>query len=79
MPPVDAVQHDSYTCQRFPGYTVPFPTRRDPADTTQYLGQVVRPPGTGTGGTGTGAGERERLHPCPPQCRPRKHQDWEFC
>ncbi|XP_043213867.1 uncharacterized protein LOC122377647 [Amphibalanus amphitrite] len=70
---VDSVQHDSYTCQRFPGYTVPFPTRRR-NDTTQYLGQVIRPP------EGSGApAPAEKLLKCPPQCRPREHQDWEYC
>ena len=67
--PVDSVQHDSYTCQRFPGYTVPFPTRREANDTTQYLGQVVRPPPAAA----------EKLHECPAQCRPRQHPDWEYC
>lgn len=67
---VDSVQHDSYTCQRFPGYTVPFPTRRDAGDTTLYLGQVVDPDGAGTD---------EKLLKCPVTCRPPAHADWEYC
>ncbi|XP_037080034.1 uncharacterized protein LOC119100931 [Pollicipes pollicipes] len=67
---VDSVQHDSYTCQRFPGYTVPFPTQRTENDTTLYVGQVVT---DGSGGSG------EKLRTCPVACRPQEHRDWDYC
>ena len=69
-PAVDSVQHDSYTCRVFPGYTVPYPSRRSDNDTTQYLGQVMR--------RGE-AHNAEKLKTCPQKCRPKDHPDWEYC
>lgn len=58
------MQHDSYDCTRHPG-AIPFPTRRE--DNTEYVGCPGRPCAW------------EYIKKCPLECRPKMHQDWEYC
>jgi len=62
----DSVIHDSYLCQRYPSQNSrPYPTQR----------------GSGIGVkwnfVGSNGGWIDK--PCPLECRPEDHKDWEFC
>jgi len=60
----DAVQHDSYFCKKF-SRTRPFPTRRK-NETNNFIGSVINE-------------NYGILEKCPEKCRPKEHQDWEYC
>ena len=60
----NSLQHDSYTCQIFPG-TRPFPTQR-PIEPNNFIGAISVSNGT-------------YLTPCPKLCRPKLHQHWTYC
>ena len=57
------MQHDSFLCQSYRG-SIPFPTRRK--DNTEFVGC---PQHICNG----------KLPKCYKGCRPRNHQDWEYC
>lgn len=59
----DAMEHDSYSCDRYPG-SIPYPSKRL-TNTSGFMG-CKRPC------------VRE-LPPCPLKCRPKNHQDWTYC
>lgn len=58
------MQHDSFHCMTF-RYSVPFPTQRQ--ENTEYVG--------------SSSVERmsKNMEKCPIACRPKMHQDWEYC
>ena len=60
----NALSHDAYTCLQFPR-TSPFPTRRK-LEVNNFVASVIT------------ANDILR-EPCPQKCRPKEHQDWEFC
>ena len=59
----DAIQHDAYLCNIFPG-SIPFPSKRSP--NREFVGCPVHNCTDGA-------------KKCPKQCRPEYHQDWLFC
>jgi len=59
----DSIQHDSYTCQRYPG-SIPFPKQRE--DNTSFVGCPAIPC-------------LGKLNPCPEECRPKENMDWIYC
>ncbi|KAL7643492.1 UNVERIFIED_CONTAM: hypothetical protein RMT77_005474 [Armadillidium vulgare] len=63
----DFLAHDSYHCDLFPG-SVPFPTRRDG---TKFIGDQVF--------QRNGMSHVAVTKKCPLICRPKDHQDWEYC
>jgi hypothetical protein len=60
----DAISHDSYLCEKYPG-TRPFPTRR-PMEPNNFVAAVV-------------ADNYTLDRECPAACRPAGHQDWTHC
>ncbi|KAB7500589.1 hypothetical protein Anas_10163 [Armadillidium nasatum] len=60
----DFLAHDSYVCFHFNGSS-PFPTRREGR---KFVGAAIfRYPSSRV---------KEK---CPVKCRPKTHQDWEYC
>ncbi len=58
-----AVQHDSYTCAKFPG-SMGFPTQRNMTIKNNYVASVWT--------------ENDKIgQRCPPKCR--RHPDWIYC
>ncbi|QQP40605.1 Uncharacterized protein FKW44_014711 [Caligus rogercresseyi] len=60
--------HDSHHCRRYPGSQA-FPSKR-PIGVLNFVGAV--------------ADMNHTIHStegnkCPKECRPKNHQDWEFC
>lgn len=60
----DALSHDAYTCLQFPR-TSPFPTQRK-MEVNNFVASVIS------------ANDIMR-EKCPLKCRPKDHQDWEYC
>ncbi|KAL7643493.1 UNVERIFIED_CONTAM: hypothetical protein RMT77_005475 [Armadillidium vulgare] len=60
----DFLAHDSYFCDRFQGSS-PFPTRREGK---KFVGAAIF--------RNSSSKVREK---CPAICRPKTHQDWEYC
>ena len=60
----DAMQHDSYFCKKY-SRTRPFPIRRK-NETNNFMAAVV-------------AQNQYIWKKCPEKCRPKEHQDWEYC
>ncbi|XP_047479827.1 uncharacterized protein LOC125032611 [Penaeus chinensis] len=63
----DLVAHDSFSCERFPEGSRPFPTQRVNGT---YIGNYA------------GGQDVDHLlvtTPCPVKCRPKNHQDWTYC
>ena len=61
----DALMHDSYTCQNY-WNTQPFPTQREKNTVGNFVGAILY------------KGQKVPK-PCPKQCRPYNHQDWDLC
>ncbi|QQP40607.1 Uncharacterized protein FKW44_014717 [Caligus rogercresseyi] len=60
--------HDSYHCRRYPGSQA-FPSKR-PIGVLNFVGAVADMNNTIHSTEG---------NKCPKECRPKNHQDWEFC
>ena len=60
----DVIQHDSYTCKRYPG-SIPFPTQRYK---NEFVGCISHACSNGI-----------KDEKCPVECRPKDHQDWIYC
>jgi len=61
---LDSMQHDSYLCKKYSG-TRSFPIRRK-NETNNFVAAVV--------------GQKQYIwKKCPEKCRPKEHQDWEYC
>ena len=58
------MQHDSFFCKHYEG-TIPFPTKRK--DNMEFVGC----PGHSC--------NWRNMPKCPKDCRPKNHQDWEYC
>ena len=65
----DLVAHDSYHCLDTPDGFRPFPTQRD---TRNFYDGVHYDNFVGSNGG-------SMFSPCPVECRPRNHQDWQYC
>ena len=63
---MDAIQHDSYHCQKYLN-SEPFPTQRN-------IG-----PNNFIGSANKSNSQWNNKYPCPIPCRPTKHQDWIYC
>ena len=61
----DVLQHDAYLCTFFQG-SVPFPSMRN--EYGQYVGMV-----------GNVKNNKSSTAVCPLECRPKNHQNWEYC
>ena len=63
---IDAIQHDSYNCQKYLN-SEPFPIQRN-------IG-----PNNFIGSANKSNSQWNNKYPCPIPCRPTKHQDWIYC
>lgn len=62
--PKYTMQHDSFHCKMYEG-SIPFPTKRE--DNSEFVGC----PGH--------VCSWKNMDKCPVECRPKDHQDWEYC
>ena len=60
----NSITHDSYLCTSYGGNSLPFPTQRI-GDC--YVGGVA------------GCSKNATFRECPVRCRPKDHQDWNYC
>jgi hypothetical protein len=73
---LDMVAHDSYTCTAYPSpMNRPFPTKRNSSE------DFLHSPGRNLVGSDNDDRtiDLQQFPACPPECRPKDHQDWLLC